>query len=127
MITLLMLWALLPQGSLFTGGQSDQAKTTEDRPDERHEDIDSIVIGEPVTCYEIPYLNDHSLIYNPTDKKWHLFGIISGHTKFIHLTADFLTRALGNDTKIFMSERAKKKSGHRTSSIPMAAITCFTQ
>jgi hypothetical protein len=50
----------------------------------------SIEIGEIITLFEIPYLNDHTIIYNPKDSKWHLFGIIKPQTCFIHLTADSL-------------------------------------
>ena len=56
------------------------------------EDQSSISIGEVITLYEIPYLNDHTIIHNPNDNKWHLFGIISPQTRFIHLTADSLTQ-----------------------------------
>ena len=56
------------------------------------EEQSSIKIGEIITLYEIPYLNDHSIVYNPKDNKWHLFGIISPQTRFIHLTADSLTQ-----------------------------------
>jgi beta-xylosidase len=52
----------------------------------------SIEIGEIITLYKIPYLMDHSIIYNVTEKKWHLYGIESPHTSFIHLTADSLTQ-----------------------------------
>jgi beta-xylosidase len=52
----------------------------------------SIKIGEIITLYKIPYLNDHSIIYNITEKKWHLYGIESPQTSFIHLTADSLTQ-----------------------------------
>jgi beta-xylosidase len=52
----------------------------------------SIKIGEIITLYKIPYLNDHSIIYNGTEKKWHLYGIVKPHTSFIHLTADSLTQ-----------------------------------
>lgn len=52
----------------------------------------TIKIGEIITLYKIPYLNDHSIIYNITEKKWHLYGIERPHTSFIHLTADSLTQ-----------------------------------
>ena len=52
----------------------------------------SIELGEIITLYKIPYLNDHSIIYNIKEKKWHLYGIVSPHTSFIHLTADSLTQ-----------------------------------
>jgi beta-fructofuranosidase len=57
----------------------------------QNEDI-SIEIGEIFTLYKIPYLNDHTIIYNPKDSKWHLFGIVNPQTCFIHLTADSLTQ-----------------------------------
>ena len=60
--------------------------TKEDR------NIKSIDKGDIATLYEIPYLNDHAVIYNDEDKKWHVFGIINPQTAFIHLTADSLTQ-----------------------------------
>ncbi|WP_217447623.1 family 43 glycosylhydrolase [Maribellus comscasis] len=55
-------------------------------------EMGSIQLGEIFTSYEIPYLNDHTIIYNAKDKKWHLYGIISPQTNFIHLIADSLTQ-----------------------------------
>ncbi len=55
-------------------------------------EVGSIQLGKFFTSYKIPYLNDHSIIYNSSDKKWHLFGIVRHHTSFIHLTADSLTQ-----------------------------------
>lgn len=54
--------------------------------------IELIELGETITLYKTPYLNDHSIIFNPKEKKWHLYGIVSPHTSFIHLTADSLTQ-----------------------------------
>ncbi len=51
----------------------------------------SISVGEKFLIYELEYAVDHSIIYNPDDKKWHLFGIEKGQS-FIHLTADSLTQ-----------------------------------
>ena len=53
---------------------------------------ESIEIGEIITLYKIPYLNDHTIIYNSKEHRWHLYGIESPHTSFIHLTADSLTQ-----------------------------------
>jgi len=53
---------------------------------------DSIYIGEIFTFYKLPYAYDHTIIYNSTDKKWHLYGIFADNKKFIHLTADSLTQ-----------------------------------
>ncbi len=53
---------------------------------------DTIVVGEQITIYKMPYAYDHSIIYNPKQKKWHLFGIEAGNKTFIHLTADSLTQ-----------------------------------
>jgi hypothetical protein len=52
----------------------------------------SIEIGEIITLYKTPYLNDHTMIYNPNEQKWHLYGIDDPQTSFIHLTADSLTQ-----------------------------------
>lgn len=53
---------------------------------------DSIEIGEQITLYKLPYAYDHSIIFNPEQKKWHLYGIEAGNKTFIHLTADSLTQ-----------------------------------
>lgn len=58
----------------------------------KEEDEESIHIGDTITIYKTPYLNDHSIIYNSVEKKWHLYGIASNQTSFIHLTADSLTQ-----------------------------------
>lgn len=52
-----------------------------------------IRIGKPVVAYKIDYLNDHTVVYNPADNKWHLFGIITGEKHFIHLTTDSLMQS----------------------------------
>ncbi|MCL3779054.1 hypothetical protein EMN47_01525 [Prolixibacteraceae bacterium JC049] len=52
----------------------------------------NITLGEEFTIYKLPFAYDHSIIYNKTDKKWHLYGIQQPQTKFIHLTADSLTQ-----------------------------------
>ncbi|MDR3269693.1 MAG: family 16 glycosylhydrolase [Tannerella sp.] len=51
-----------------------------------------IEVGEPITLYKIPYLNDHTVTYHEKDAKWHVYGIMEGEKKFIHLTADSLTQ-----------------------------------
>lgn len=48
-------------------------------------------VGEPQLAYEIEYFNDHTIVYNPDDNLWHVFGIIRPGTDFIHLTSDSLT------------------------------------
>ena len=48
-------------------------------------------VGEPQLAYEIAYFNDHTVVYNPDDSLWHVFGIVSPQTVFIHLTAESLT------------------------------------
>ena len=48
-------------------------------------------VGEPQLAFEIDYFNDHTLVYCPDDNLWHVFGIISPQTVFIHLTAESLT------------------------------------
>lgn len=53
---------------------------------------DSIKVGELFTLYELPFAYDHSIIYNKSDKKWHLYGIQNPSVNFIHLTADSLTQ-----------------------------------
>lgn len=54
---------------------------------------DSIIIGEQIVIYEMPYAYDHTIIYNENDRKWHLFGIEAGNKTFIHLTADSLKQS----------------------------------
>ena len=49
-------------------------------------------VGPMFTSYEMDYAYDHSIIYNPEQKKWHMYGIPSDHSYFIHLTADSLTQ-----------------------------------
>ncbi len=53
---------------------------------------DSITVGEAFVIYKLPFAYDHSVIYNPTEKKWHLYGIQKPMVTFIHLTADSLTQ-----------------------------------
>lgn len=67
------------------------AQTTKDMP-KAHFVMDSITIGKEITIYKMPYAYDHTIIYNNSDKKWHLFGIEAGNKTFIHLTADSLTQ-----------------------------------
>ena len=57
-----------------------------------HQIRDSISLGEMFTMYKLPYAYDHTIIYNPNDKQWHLFGIIADNKEFIHLVADSLTQ-----------------------------------
>lgn len=54
--------------------------------------VDSMHVGEQITLYKLPYAYDHSIIYMPEQKKWHLYGIEAGNKTFIHLTADSLTQ-----------------------------------
>ncbi|MCG8306240.1 MAG: hypothetical protein MI975_02535, partial [Cytophagales bacterium] len=54
--------------------------------------IDTMEIGEQITIYKMPYAYDHSIIHNPKQEKWHLYGIEAGNKTFIHLTADSLTQ-----------------------------------
>lgn len=61
-------------------------------------------LGELFTAHEIPYLNDHSIIYNPDDKKWHLYGIQNPSSAFIHLTADSLNQRGWNREKDFATD-----------------------
>jgi beta-fructofuranosidase len=35
---------------------------------------------------------DHTIVFNPDDRKWHLYGIYGDQKGFIHLTADKLTQ-----------------------------------
>jgi len=54
---------------------------------------DHIKIGAIYTAYKMPYFNDHSIIYNSKDKKWHMYGISkSPSIELIHLIADSLTQ-----------------------------------
>lgn len=73
---------------LLTVAQADQRQ----RHSEHGTRTDTIVLGELFTIYKLPYAYDHSVIYNPADKKWHLYGIEAGNKTFIHLTADSLTQ-----------------------------------
>ncbi len=53
---------------------------------------DILEVGNRISSYPGIYINDHSVIYNPTEKKWHMYGIVNGEKSFIHLTADSLTQ-----------------------------------
>ncbi len=84
-VTLLVVfvWAV-------TGCQ--QQKKTLSSVGQRSDTSKSIEVGELFTLYELPFAYDHTIIFNPKDKKWHLYGIMSPSVKFIHLTADSLTQ-----------------------------------
>jgi beta-fructofuranosidase len=49
-----------------------------------------IQVGVPELAYEIDYFNDHTVVYNPADSLWHVYGIANPQTEFIHLTSNTL-------------------------------------
>ena len=67
----------------------DKSSTTS-KPD-LDEPEKAIEIGPMFTTYKLDYAYDHSFIYHPGQKKWHMYGIPKDHSYFIHLTADNLT------------------------------------
>lgn len=67
------------------------------------EQKDLMKVGALRTAYEMPYFNDHSIIYNPQDNQWHLYGIsMDPSIELIHLTADSLTQAGWKKEKPFV-------------------------
>lgn len=67
-----------------------------------------ISIDSVRTIYKIDYINDHSIIYNENDKKWHFYGIVSPHTKFLHLTAGSLTQEQWNKEDDFFVDNNRE-------------------
>jgi beta-fructofuranosidase len=47
-------------------------------------------LGDHVLLYPSDYINDHAVIYDPVDKRWHMYGIQQGQKTFIHLASDEL-------------------------------------
>ena len=67
------------------------------------EQKDFMKVGTLITAYEMSYFNDHSIIYSPKDKKWHMYGIsMIPSTELIHLTADSLTQVGWKKSKSFV-------------------------
>lgn len=64
-------------------------------------DCDLIEIGKGIHSFTGIYINDHSVIYNPIEKKWHMYGIVNDEKSFIHLTADSLTQPNWVENKHF--------------------------
>lgn len=91
------------------GCSKQQPASFKDSPTVTQKDKEFIKIGKPVISYEIPYFNDHTVIYNPADQKWHAYGIIEGHTHFIHLTADSLTQTPWKKHKDFCVGECEKQ------------------
>ncbi len=54
--------------------------------------LDLLKVGNRISSFTGEYINDHSVIYNPTERKWHMYGIVNGEKSFIHLTITFLSR-----------------------------------
>ena len=75
------------------GCKQSEDRNTDKKSQRDHVEInDSITIGDLFTIYKLPYAYDHTIIYNPDDEQWHLYGIIADNREFIHLTADSLTQ-----------------------------------
>lgn len=77
-------------------------------------------VGEPRLAYEIEYFNDHTVVYNPDDGLWHVFGIISPQSEFIHLVSESLTSGdwtrhdnfnLGDGTEIWAPHIVRDNDG----------------
>jgi alpha-glucosidase len=64
----------------------------------------SVSVGEPEIVYETPYLCDHTIVFSPKEKQWHLFGITEGHKHFIHLTADSILQTPWKKCEDFIIE-----------------------
>jgi hypothetical protein len=54
--------------------------------------LDLLQTGPRIASFPGRYINDHTVIYDPVRRQWHMFGIISGETSFLHLSADALTQ-----------------------------------
>ncbi|BDD12565.1 hypothetical protein FUAX_49970 (plasmid) [Fulvitalea axinellae] len=90
--TLFILFAAaLVAGGLFAWLKSGEG-TVAEKQAEMPAPSKVITVGDTVALYRTPYLNDHSVIYSPEEKKWHLYGIAYPQSEFIHLVADSLTQ-----------------------------------
>ena len=67
-------------------GQGDQA----DHVTEAEKAV--IETGNYLHLYKTKYINDHCVIYDDVNRKWHMYGIGGTSGAFIHLTADSLTQ-----------------------------------
>ncbi len=63
--------------------------------------LDLLEVGTGIPAFTGIYINDHSVIYNPIQKIWHMFGIVKGKKSFIHLTADSLSQPKWIEIKHF--------------------------
>ena len=68
--------------------------------------LDLLEVGERISSFPGEYINDHSVIYNHIERKWHMFGIVTGDKSFIHLTADSLTQHKWIENKHFTDSGA---------------------
>lgn len=87
-----MIFVLILIAIIIVGIDLIISNSSEDSTSSETVNSELIEVGETTVLYKIPYLNDHTIIYNPKENKWHLYGIIRPHTRFIHLTADSLTQ-----------------------------------
>ena len=69
--------------------------------------LDILEVGDKISSFSGIYVNDHSVIYNPAEKKWHMYGIIKGEKSFIHLTADSLTQQKWIENKYYTDSGAE--------------------
>jgi len=74
--------------------------------------LDILEVGNRISSFPGIYINDHSIIYNPKEKKWHMYGIINGEKSFIHLTADSLTQRNWIEHKNYVDSGAKIWAPH---------------
>jgi beta-xylosidase len=63
--------------------------------------LDLLEVGTGIPAFSGIYINDHSVIYNSIQRKWHMFGIVKGEKSFIHLTADSLNQPTWIENKHF--------------------------
>jgi len=103
LISLVACLGLLPAAALA------QSQPAEQSPPSEPSEGNIIRVGEPKVCFSVPYANDHTVIYCPVDKKWHMLGIRQGHTKFMHLTADTLMQTPWVRHKDFSIENSNKQ------------------
>lgn len=65
----------------------------EDNRDLQPEASRTLEVGAYKLLYPSEYINDHCVIYDADNGKWHMYGIQKGHRSFIHLTAKSLTQS----------------------------------
>lgn len=74
--------------------------------------LDLLQTGPRIASFPGRYINDHTLVYDPAGRKWHMFGIVQGETAFLHLTADALTQPRWTEADAYRDGGAKIWAPH---------------